>query len=66
MDPLGQGPDGQPAVLPELRQDPVIRLVKRDNLSSGGRFDLFRGVHLAIILRQISQNFQSLLFNLDM
>jgi hypothetical protein len=64
VDPLGQGPHGQPAVLPELRQDPVIRLVKGDNLSSGGRFDLFRGIHLLIILRQISHNFQSLLFNI--
>jgi hypothetical protein len=60
MDPFGQGPHGQPAVLPEFRQDPVIRLVQRDNLSSGGRFDLFGGIHLLIILRQMSRNFQSL------
>jgi hypothetical protein len=59
MDPLGQGPHRQPAVLPELRQDPVIGLIQRDNLSSGGRFDLFRGIHLTIILRQMSRNIQS-------
>jgi hypothetical protein len=41
MDPLGQGPHGQPAVLPEFRQDPVISLVQRDNLSRPDRFDLF-------------------------
>jgi hypothetical protein len=65
MDPLGQGPHGQPAVLPEFRQDPAVGLVQRDNLSSRDRFDRFRESHLAIILRQMSHNFQSLLFILD-
>jgi hypothetical protein len=59
MDSLGQGPHGQSAVLPEFRQDPVISLIQRDNLSSGDRFNLLGGSHLLIILRRKRHYLQS-------
>jgi hypothetical protein len=50
MGSLGPCPRGQPAVLFELVQQPVIDLIERCHLSSGGRFYLIHGSHSSVIL----------------
>jgi hypothetical protein len=51
MDALGQGPHGQPPVLTEFLQQPVIGLIQGCHLSSGRRFEVISGIHLSNSLK---------------